>query len=254
VRIPLRTRSSRGAEPAGRAATSPMAWTTCAHAANSPRGRPSAMRQIARCRGEAVSRPNAPGCPCPASRGQREEAFTSRRPVASPPLIRACRYLAPALHSRRGVTHLAPCSTCARHVRVSEQACPFCGEELPATLRAAPPRQLPAARLKRAALCVLGAGTLTLSGCSSASYGAAPCPENPDCPAQDGAPDVTVGDAFMGPDVATSDAPVEAAPDAPVGSDAGGDDDGGAEGDAGEGSPSDGAPPAVDGGNDAQAD
>jgi hypothetical protein len=77
--------------------------------------------------------------------------------------------------------HLAPCPSCARHVRVSEQACPFCGAELPAALRATPPPNMPAARLKRAAVYALGAGALAINGCGMAypAYGGAavPCPD-----------------------------------------------------------------------------
>jgi hypothetical protein len=92
-------------------------------------------------------------------------------------------------------THLAPCATCVRHVRVSEAACPFCGATLDAAVRSSAPRQGPTARLSRAALLAfgtlgtgtLGAGALALEpGCSSSSagtvgtavpYGLAPIPD-----------------------------------------------------------------------------
>ncbi len=62
--------------------------------------------------------------------------------------------------------HLAPCPACSRHVRVSEHACPFCGEALPAALRTVqPPR--PQARVKRA---VLYASAFALTtGCGGAT-------------------------------------------------------------------------------------
>jgi hypothetical protein len=66
-------------------------------------------------------------------------------------------------------SHLRACPTCARHVRVTEAACPFCGGALSAAFRAAaaplPPRTT---GLTRAALFALGTGTLAFApGCSS---------------------------------------------------------------------------------------
>jgi hypothetical protein len=66
--------------------------------------------------------------------------------------------------------HLRACSSCARHVRVSEEACPFCGSALADSFRAAPAPQAPGARLTRAALFAFGAGTLALTpACSSST-------------------------------------------------------------------------------------
>jgi hypothetical protein len=75
--------------------------------------------------------------------------------------------------------HLRPCPTCARHVRVTEAGCPFCGATLADSFRASPRPQAPAARLTRAALFALGTGTLALApACSSSSstpaYGVPP--------------------------------------------------------------------------------
>ena len=65
---------------------------------------------------------------------------------------------------------LVACSSCARHVRVSETACPFCGSVLPDSLREGAPPQPPGARLTRAALFAFGTGTLALApACSSSS-------------------------------------------------------------------------------------
>ncbi len=75
--------------------------------------------------------------------------------------------------------HLRPCGSCARHVRVSEAACPFCGAALGEEMRAAAPPQAPSARLSRAALFALGTSTAAALGCSSAvvpSYGGSPIP------------------------------------------------------------------------------
>jgi hypothetical protein len=86
--------------------------------------------------------------------------------------------------------HLAPCAACARHVRVSEEACPFCGVPLAASVRASAPPRGPAVRLTRAALFAFGAlGTSAVAasaavGCSSTAvtppYGIGPIPDGGD--------------------------------------------------------------------------
>ncbi len=66
--------------------------------------------------------------------------------------------------------HLRPCPACARHVRVSEAGCPFCGERFAAAFRASPRPAPPGARLTRAALFALGTGTMAMTpACSSSS-------------------------------------------------------------------------------------
>jgi hypothetical protein len=66
--------------------------------------------------------------------------------------------------------HLVACPSCARHLRVNEAACPFCGAVLPDSVRESAPPQPPAVRLTRAALFAFGTGTLALApGCSSSS-------------------------------------------------------------------------------------
>ncbi|MGO9836211.1 MAG: hypothetical protein ACLP1X_18580 [Polyangiaceae bacterium] len=60
-------------------------------------------------------------------------------------------------------THLAGCPACARHLRVTEAACPFCGLALPSSfreLKAPPP---PATRLSRAALYALRVSALSVT-------------------------------------------------------------------------------------------
>lgn len=76
--------------------------------------------------------------------------------------------------------HLSACPSCARHVRVSESACPFCQSALGDAFRAAPTRPAPGIRLARAALFALGTGVTLTPACSSSSeppilpgYGAA---------------------------------------------------------------------------------
>ena len=66
-------------------------------------------------------------------------------------------------------TALAACPGCARHVRVNEPVCPFCGAALPSSFRQLQPRPSPAKRLSRAALHALGVGALsaTAAACGS---------------------------------------------------------------------------------------
>jgi hypothetical protein len=61
-------------------------------------------------------------------------------------------------------TSLVPCPSCARHVRASERACPFCRSMLPSTLAS---KAIPGAtqRLSRAAAFTFAA-TLAATGCS----------------------------------------------------------------------------------------
>jgi hypothetical protein len=94
--------------------------------------------------------------------------------------------------------HLAPCPACTRHVRVTEEACPFCEARLPASLRESAPPKAPSVRLSRAALFALGAlgaaGPLAVApGCGGSTttetppYGIPPVPD-----AGDDASDATV--------------------------------------------------------------
>ncbi len=96
-------------------------------------------------------------------------------------------------------SHLVACASCARHVRVSEAACPFCGATLADSLRASPRPQPPGVRLTRAALFAFGTGTLALSpACSSSSPQTGPEQANMSDDASGGS-DATVGvDAAYG--------------------------------------------------------
>jgi|HubBroStandDraft_1064217.scaffolds.fasta_scaffold75566_2 hypothetical protein len=58
-------------------------------------------------------------------------------------------------------TALGPCPVCARHVRVSEDACPFCRTPLPSSFRKVTTPASPRERLSRAALYALRVGTLS---------------------------------------------------------------------------------------------
>jgi len=77
--------------------------------------------------------------------------------------------------------HLRACPSCARHARVSETACPFCGAEFDQAFRSSPEPQGPRVRLARAALVAFGAlGTGSIAAtpaCGSSSeplYGGVP--------------------------------------------------------------------------------
>ena len=67
---------------------------------------------------------------------------------------------------------LSPCPACQRHVRVTEEACPFCGAAIP---RAAARGTEAVARLRgrpsRAAIFAAGATLAGLSACSSSTPG-----------------------------------------------------------------------------------
>ena len=68
--------------------------------------------------------------------------------------------------------HLRACPACARHVRVNEPACPFCGGPLGDAFHAAVAPSPPRTSLTRAALFAFGTGTLALApGCSSSPSG-----------------------------------------------------------------------------------
>lgn len=56
---------------------------------------------------------------------------------------------------------LIPCTSCARHVRATESACPFCAAALPLSARSVQ-RALPKARLGRAATFAFGAAALAV--------------------------------------------------------------------------------------------
>jgi len=60
---------------------------------------------------------------------------------------------------------LVPCPSCSRHVRVGEDACPFCRAALPASLRPTAAPEPPRARLARAALFAFAASAATATAC-----------------------------------------------------------------------------------------
>lgn len=68
------------------------------------------------------------------------------------------------------MSRLAVCPGCARHVRVTEVACPFCGLAFDAAFARTPSPRRPVGRLSRAALFAIGsAAAVTAIDCSSSS-------------------------------------------------------------------------------------
>ena len=64
---------------------------------------------------------------------------------------------------------LLACPSCLRHVRVTENACPFCAAAIPVSFRDLPLPRPPARRLSRAALYAFGATTIGLATACSGS-------------------------------------------------------------------------------------
>jgi hypothetical protein len=60
---------------------------------------------------------------------------------------------------------LLPCPSCARHVRVSDEMCPFCAAALSDSRRSLPLPRTPASRLSRAALFAFGASAAAVAAC-----------------------------------------------------------------------------------------
>lgn len=90
------------------------------------------------------------------------------------------------------MSHLRPCSACARHVRANEAACPFCAA--PLTIEASAPTP-PHERLGRAARIALGgvAAVALVAGCEpnpsvAPAYGGPPIPTATVDPADAGTP------------------------------------------------------------------
>ncbi len=64
---------------------------------------------------------------------------------------------------------LVPCPGCARHVRVRDAACPFCGVSIADASGAAASMRVLRKRLPRAALFAVGAGTIAIAACGDSS-------------------------------------------------------------------------------------
>lgn len=109
---------------------------------------------------------------------------------------------------------LVPCAMCARHVRASEAACPFCRSPI----AVAPPRAMPTQRLGRAATFAFGAAIAT----SAIGCGTSTTPEDAGTDAYFGTFDAAYGgpphdgsvapDTFAAPDAGVSP-PYGAPPD-----------------------------------------
>jgi hypothetical protein len=134
---------------------------------------------------------------------------------------------------------LVPCPACARHVRKSERACPFCAASLTPDVTAG--RAAKGPRLGRAATFAFGAAVATsIAACSSPTTGGTDAATAND--SGDGADAASPIDVGTGNDAATS-------PDAASGVDSGGGgNDAGEEPDTGGIKPPYGAPPGDDAG------
>ena len=93
------------------------------------------------------------------------------------------------------MSHLLPCGSCHRHIRVSDERCPFCGVALSLEQRASAPPVMPGRRLGRAALFAFGATMMGVAACSDDS-GAGKDAGNP--PAADGSADKGGGSGGSG--------------------------------------------------------
>lgn len=103
---------------------------------------------------------------------------------------------------------LLPCESCARHVAVTETACPFCAHAL-AFGEPTPLPHVPGRRLKRAALFALGAGAAAVVGCGSSSvaiYGAPGTPYDAGTTDEDGGSIAPLYGAVPPDDAGTPDA------------------------------------------------
>ena len=87
------------------------------------------------------------------------------------------------------MSQLLPCPSCARHVRQSESACPFCETAL--SLEDVPARAMPTQRLGRAATFAFGAAMAT----SVAACGTANTPGDADNPGDRPDANVAMNDA-----------------------------------------------------------
>ncbi len=126
--------------------------------------------------------------------------------------------------------HLRSCVGCARHIRISEGVCPFCGAAVPPARRSPPPRGRPPARLRRAvALATVtavggagGAVLMNLTACTNEdvltagdAYGGAPLVEDAGVPPpmEAGADVVSTGSAYGTAVTSDSGPPGDAGPD-----------------------------------------
>ncbi len=109
---------------------------------------------------------------------------------------------------------LLPCPACARHVRIIESFCPFCGNTLPLAYQSAGPAVLPKRRLGRAALAAFGAAAI-MSGCGGDDTSATDSSITVDSSADSTMADSSTPDATADTGIAPAyGAPVDAGPDA----------------------------------------
>jgi hypothetical protein len=110
-------------------------------------------------------------------------------------------------------TLLAPCPSCARHVRLTDDACPFCAAALPRAFREQTAPVSPAKRLNRAALYALRMGAVSMAAVAcggSVLAGGGDGGESDSATIQDGA---NGGGSSGGSSGGREDAPYTVAPD-----------------------------------------
>jgi hypothetical protein len=88
---------------------------------------------------------------------------------------------------------LAACPGCARHVRVSEPACPFCRAELPSSFRKVRAPPSPVKRLSRAALYALRMGALSATAAACGGQSLSPAEGDRDSGPTSSGPVATYG-------------------------------------------------------------
>ncbi|HEX3697639.1 MAG TPA: hypothetical protein VH374_19865 [Polyangia bacterium] len=102
-----------------------------------------------------------------------------------------------------------PCPACARHIRDTETACPFCHAQLSDSFRAALPAAPTRGRLPRSALVLLGASLAGAPACSSGTMSGQPV----DAATNDGAKGGSGGSTGTGGAMGTGGSAVDAARD-----------------------------------------
>lgn len=74
--------------------------------------------------------------------------------------------------------HLLQCPSCERHVRASEDACPFCGTQIDDALRISSAPRAPVGRVGRAALLGFAPRAAAIGAALATSLGVAGCHES----------------------------------------------------------------------------
>jgi hypothetical protein len=114
------------------------------------------------------------------------------------------------------ISCLVPCPGCARHVRQSEEECPFCGGPVPVAIASVEASATLSGGRSRTRAAILLAGAATLAACGKEPTTVDPTPPKPTDNRQMTAPAYGAPPPFMLPDGATSTTPPEPAPSTPA--------------------------------------